>query len=86
MFEKAGYTGNQSAQQVGQDNHESNKLNKARDMTVQLNYELIEKTIKTYKSHRNARDFDVAFIKSLKLDKTKEKFIKEVITKMKSSF
>jgi hypothetical protein len=86
MFEKAGYTGNQSAQQVGQDNHESNKSNKTRDMSVQLNYELIEKTIKTYKSHRNARDFDVTFIRSLKLDKTKEEFIKEVVTKMKSSF
>ncbi len=50
-----------------------------------LNYELIEKSIKTYKSHRNARDFDVKFIKNLKLDSQNCKFLKKVVNEMKTS-
>jgi hypothetical protein len=51
----------------------------------QLNYELIEKSIKTYKSHRNAIDFDKKFIKALGMTHEKETFLKEIVTKMKTS-
>jgi hypothetical protein len=51
-----------------------------------FNYDLIEKSIKTYKSHRNARDFDVKFVQNLKLDAVKVEFVKKVVNEMKSSF
>jgi hypothetical protein len=44
-----------------------------------LNYKLIEKSIKTYKSHQNARDFDAKFIKNLKLDSQNCKILKKVV-------
>jgi hypothetical protein len=53
---------------------------------VHFNYEMIEKAIKTYKSHRNAKDFDVKFVSDLKLDSVKSEFLKKVVTKMRSSF
>jgi hypothetical protein len=53
---------------------------------VQFNYNLIEKSIKTYKTHCNAKDFDAKFVSKLKLDKVKFEFLKKVVTKMKSSF
>jgi hypothetical protein len=56
------------------------------DSNVQVNYELIEKSIKTYKTHRNVRDFDSSFVKGLQLDDKKFSFIKEVVSKMKASF
>jgi hypothetical protein len=51
-----------------------------------LNFELVEKSIKSYKTHRNAKDFDSAFVKGLKLEDKKVFFIKEVVSKMKASF
>jgi hypothetical protein len=53
---------------------------------VQINYELIEKPIKSYKTHQNARDFDSSFVRGLQLDDKKISFIKEVVSKMKASF
>jgi hypothetical protein len=53
---------------------------------VNLNHELIEKSMKMYKTHRNVRDIDVGFIKKLKLEKGKVEFLKEVVSKMKTSF
>jgi hypothetical protein len=53
------------------------------DMT--FDYNLIQKSIKTYKSHRNARDFDCLFIRSLQVDDVKEDFIKRIVSKMKAS-
>jgi hypothetical protein len=54
---------------------------------VELNYDLIKKSLKTtYKCHQSAQDFDVAFIKKLKLDDEKEEFVKYVVMKMKTSF
>jgi hypothetical protein len=53
------------------------------DMT--FDYNLIQKSIKTYKSHRNARDFDCSFIKSLQVDDVKEELIKKIVSKMKVS-
>jgi hypothetical protein len=50
-----------------------------------FNHNLTEKTIKTYKSHRNAQDFDNAFIKKLKLDDEKIKNIQNVMSRMKTS-
>jgi hypothetical protein len=51
---------------------------------IGMNYELVEKTIQTYKSHRNVKDFDVKFIKGLCLDNDKVEFIKTVVCKMKT--
>jgi hypothetical protein len=48
-----------------------------------FNYDLIEKLIKTYKSHHNTRDFDVKFVRNLKLDAVKDEFVKKVVNKMK---
>jgi hypothetical protein len=56
------------------------------DESTQLNFDLIEKSIKTYKTHRNVMDFDKGFIKGLKLDVKKEVFVKEVVSKMRASF
>ncbi len=50
-----------------------------------INYELIEKSIKTYKTHRNARDFDSGFIKRLSMEEEKTSMIKKIVLKMKSS-
>jgi hypothetical protein len=51
-----------------------------------MNHDLIEKTIKTYKSHRNAAMFDVAFVKGLKgLDNEKATIVKKIIMKMDST-
>jgi hypothetical protein len=50
-----------------------------------FNHELIEKTMKTYKSHRNAQDFDYAFIKNLRITDEKLAYIQEVVSKMKVS-
>jgi hypothetical protein len=71
---------------------EGNKLpiseinNRLQGLPTTLNYELIEKSIKTYKSHRNARDFDAKFIKNLKLDSQNCKILKMVVNEMKTSF
>jgi hypothetical protein len=54
--------------------------------SVQLNFDLIEKTIKAFKTHRNVADIDVSFIKGLKLDRKKEEFVKDVVSRMKASF
>jgi hypothetical protein len=51
-----------------------------------LNYELIKKSIKTYKSHWNARDCDAKFFKNFKLDSQNCKFLKKVVNEMKTSF
>jgi hypothetical protein len=53
---------------------------------VHFNYKMIEKAIKTYKTHRHAKDFDVKFVSDLKLDSVKSEFLKKVVTKMRSSF
>jgi hypothetical protein len=50
-----------------------------------FNHELIEKTMKTYKSHRNAQDFDSAFIKNLQITDEKLAYIQEVVSKIKVS-
>jgi transposase len=51
-----------------------------------MNHDLIEKTIKTYKSHCNAATFDFAFVKGLKgLDNKKATIIKKIIMKMDST-
>jgi hypothetical protein len=47
---------------------------------------IIEKSIKTYKSHCKTRDFDVKFVGNLKLDAVKVEFVKKVENKIKSSF
>jgi 2-phosphoglycerate kinase len=71
---------------------EGNKLpsseinNRLQGLPTTLNYELIEKSIKTYKSHRNARDFDVKFINNFKLDSQNCKILKMVVKEMKTSF
>jgi hypothetical protein len=50
---------------------------------IEMNHQLIEKTIKTYKSHRNAATFDVAFVQSLKgLDNEKASLVKRIVMKM----
>jgi hypothetical protein len=54
-------------------------------LPITFNYNLIEKSIKTYKSHWNARDFDVKFVKNLKLDSQNLDFLKMVVNKMKIS-
>jgi hypothetical protein len=56
------------------------------DFKTFFNYDLIEKSIKTYKTHRNIRDFDVKFVGNLKLDAVKVEFLKKVVNEMKSSF
>jgi hypothetical protein len=51
-----------------------------------MNFDLIEKMIKTYKSHCNAATFDVAFVKGLKgLDNEKATIIKKIVMKMDST-
>jgi hypothetical protein len=52
---------------------------------LNFNHELIEKTMKTYKSHHNAQDFDSAFIKNLRITDEKLAYIQEVVSKMKVS-
>ena len=51
-----------------------------------FNYELIEKSIKTYKTHRNALDTDTKWIRKLHQDMGKEKMelVKLVVKKMDS--
>jgi hypothetical protein len=50
---------------------------------MKLNLDLIEKTMKVFKTHRNARDFDVKFIRKLGLNEENLNFVKGVVTKMK---
>jgi hypothetical protein len=65
----------------------SSKFNdRLHGLPTTLNYKLIEKSIKTYKSHQNARDFDAKFIKNLKLDSQNCKILKKVVNEMKTSF
>jgi hypothetical protein len=53
------------------------------DKKVTMNYSLIEKTMKTFKTHRNAKDFDAKFIKNLELDDKSVEFVKGVVERMK---
>ncbi len=49
-----------------------------------LNLDLIEKTTNVFKTHHNARDFDVKFIQKLGLNKRNVEFVKGVVvTKIK---
>jgi hypothetical protein len=50
---------------------------------MKLNLDLIEKTMKVFKTHCNMRDFDVKFIRKLGLNKENLNFVKGVVTKMK---
>jgi hypothetical protein len=50
---------------------------------MKLNLDLIEKTMKVFKTHHNTRDFDVKFIQKLGLNKENLNFVKGVVTKMK---
>jgi hypothetical protein len=50
---------------------------------VVMNYSLIEKTMKTFKTHRNAKDFDAKFIKKLELDDKSVEFVKGAVGRMK---
>jgi hypothetical protein len=53
---------------------------------IEMNHQLIEKTIKTYKSHHNAATFGVAFVQSLKeLDNEKASLVKQIVMKMDSA-
>jgi hypothetical protein len=55
-------------------------------LAIEMNHQLIEKTIKTYKSHHNATTFDVAFIQSLKgLNNEKASLVKWIVMKMDSA-
>jgi hypothetical protein len=72
-----------------QSEKEHNNLNDDNNLphgkqSFSFNHSLIEKTIKTYKTHWNAQDFDSAFIKNLKLDDEKIKNIQNVVSKMKT--
>jgi hypothetical protein len=51
-----------------------------------LNHDLIEKSMKMYKTHQSIQDIDAKFIKKLNLEEEKVEFLKEVIVKMKTSF
>jgi hypothetical protein len=42
--------------------------------------------IKAFKTHCNFDNIDKSFIKGLKLDRKKEEFVKDVVSKMKASF
>jgi hypothetical protein len=53
------------------------------DRLLYMNYKLIEKSIKTFKTHRNARDFDDKFIRRLKLDDNEARLVKCVVDEMK---
>jgi hypothetical protein len=57
-----------------------------KDKLIKMNYHLIEKVMKTFKTHRNTKDFDTKFIKNLKLDNDKATFISEIVTTMKKIF
>jgi hypothetical protein len=57
----------------------------AGDSLLQMNHKLIEKSIKTYKTHRNTRDFDIKFVASLELNDQEVAFVKAVVSKMKTS-
>jgi hypothetical protein len=50
-----------------------------------LHHQLIEKSIKTYKTHCNARDFDSKFVASLGLNNEEVTFVKAVVSRMKAS-
>jgi hypothetical protein len=53
------------------------------DTLLHMNYKLIEKSIKTFKTHRNARDFDDTFIRRLQLDDEEVRLVKCVVDEMK---
>jgi hypothetical protein len=72
------------------------KNNKQDDSTVttkqtagnslpQLSHKLIEKSIKTYRTQLNARDFDTKFVSGLELNDQEVTFVKAVVSKMKTS-
>jgi hypothetical protein len=63
--------------------HSSDKNNSINSNHVHINYNLIEKSIKVYKTHRNVKDFDTRFIKRLQLDKNQVSFVKDVVGEMK---
>jgi hypothetical protein len=44
-----------------------------------VNYDLIEKSIKVYKTYHNMRDFDTKFAKGLSLDSEKIDVIKNIV-------
>jgi septal ring factor EnvC (AmiA/AmiB activator) len=52
-----------------------------------LNHKLIEKSIKVYRTHHNAKDFNDKFVRSLGLYDEEVMFVKAVVSsKMKTSF
>jgi hypothetical protein len=61
------------------------KTNTSQQASYTLSHQLIEKAIKTYKTHRSAADFDVKFVRNLinELGEEKATFVKMVVTKMK---
>jgi hypothetical protein len=65
--------------------HNSAKKENINSNSVYINYNLIEKSIKVYKTHRNAKDFDTRFIERLQLDKDQVSFVKDVVGKMKKN-
>jgi hypothetical protein len=63
--------------------HNSGKNNIVNSNHVKVNYNLIEKSIKVYKTHRNVKDFDARFIERLQLDEVQFSFVKDIVGKMK---
>jgi hypothetical protein len=54
--------------------------------SFEVNYHLIEKAMKLYKTHRNAGDFDAKFVKNLNVESDKLSIISDVVLSMKGSF
>jgi hypothetical protein len=75
----------ESNQHSGNGSMFSNNNCKMLCLPITFNYNLIEKSIKTYESHWNARDFDGKFVDNLKLDSQNFHFLKKAASKMKTS-
>jgi hypothetical protein len=54
--------------------------------TFEVNYHLIEKAMKLYKTHQNTGDFDAKFVKNLSVKSDKLSIISDVVLSMKGSF
>ena len=67
-----------------QQEHENENNTHHQILESSFNYELIEKSIKTYKTHRNALDTDTKWIRKLQQDMGEEKMklVKLVVKKM----
>jgi hypothetical protein len=59
------------------------KMDTTLDTLLHMNYKLIEKLIKTFKTYHNALDFDDMFIQWLQLDDEEVRLVKCVVEEMK---